>query len=185
MAIEKSETPPMDNANGPAELSPDGIDRWYRGWAVSALQSAGISALDFLAANPTLSTIELARRLADQAGRNVNAVGLIIAIYEEAQQKGCLRETARDMLVRALYDASPNGWSPETNMHHEIAICSWSHCLKSCSPNRFVGEYATRVFTHLAFEHAAYLGWTPLPQNDPLIDELFDRYWPACSDNPA
>src|SRR5207302_846348 len=90
------------------EMTPaiQSVDRMFLEGAKKALTAVGYSALGFLAANPGASEIELAKRLKGGA----SAIGLTMAIYEEAAKSGLLRETAKDLLIRRIWDEYPDGW---------------------------------------------------------------------------
>jgi len=143
--------------------------------ACNALADAGYSALEFLAANPGLSTVELTQRL----NRGANAIGLVNAIYEEAIDADTVRETAKELLIRKIIAAYPDGWATDPTVDPDIKICRWSGELLEHVNDPELFRCAVKIERHLTRDHPPPEGWTPQPQNDPLIDELFDRYWPV------
>ena len=156
------------------------IDRMLLNEARSAFQAAGCSVLEFLAANPGVSKFELAKRLAKRANESVRVVGLVRLIYDEAAKAGVVREIAKDLLLREINDAFPNGWSSGDEIGPLVKIGSWADPIHEHIRNLAFSSYARSIIKHLAVNHQPPDGWKPKSQSDPLIDELFDRYWPAA-----
>ena len=152
----------------------EAVERMFLDRAKSALEDAGYSAFEFLVASPGLSMIELAKRL----NRGASALGLIMATYQEACQKGVVREAARDLLVREILEEYPEGWTSEKKIGAGIKLGSWRFEVKKYVKDQTIGTYATEIVRHLSVDHPPPDGWKPDPQDDPLINELFDRYWP-------
>lgn len=150
------------------------VDEMFLARARNALNDAGFSALEFLSTNPGLSKVELAKLL----NRGASAIGLIMAIYEEAVQGDAVRETAKDLLLRQIRYEFPDGWSSAGNVHPAIKVGSWRRMIKSYVPDPQCGRFASDIIRHLAIDHPPPEGWKPESQEDPLIEELFDRYWP-------
>lgn len=142
--------------------------------ARNALTEKSYSALEFLAANPGISTIELAKRL----NRGANVIGLLNAVYEEAIASDAVRETAKDLLIREILGAFPDGWSSGGEVASSIKIGGWSKTLLDFVNDPESFRRAAKIGIHLTKDHPPPEGWKPQPHNDPLIDELFDRYWP-------
>jgi len=153
----------------------EAVDRMFLDRARSALAAAGCAALHFLARNPGASIIELAKRL----GRRASAIGLIMAIYEEAAQQGVVRRTAADLLAREIREKFPDGWSSQGTVHPLVKIGSWEDDIRAYVHDPAICGYAKSIMRHLAIDHPPPEGWKPQPQNEPLIDDLFDRYWPV------
>jgi hypothetical protein len=63
------------------------------------------------------------------------------------------------------------------DVHAIVKIGRWYSAIADCNP-RF-GQYAERIVRSLAIESAPQQGWKPQYPNDPLIDGLFNRFWPA------
>ena len=84
-------------------LAMDAVDYMFLDRARDALAAAKCSALELLATSPGIPTIELTKQLATRANRGLSAIGLIMAIYEEAFQKGVVRDVAKDLLIRQIY----------------------------------------------------------------------------------
>ena len=133
-----------------------------------------VTALDFLAANPRVSIIELAKRL----NRGASAIGLIMATYEEAAAKGIVRNIAKDLLIRQIYAAFPHGWPGLSLTGPLVEIGSWSYEVARYVRDSNIGASASAIIRDLTIDHQPARFWTPEPKNDPVIDALFDRYWP-------
>jgi hypothetical protein len=143
--------------------------------ARAALKARSIGAQEFLAANPGVSKIELAKRL----NHGVSAFGLIMAIYEDAVESRLLRETARDLLIREIRCEFPDGWSFAGSVAPGIKIGRWYSEASDYCHDQQVEHYLSRIIRHLAIDDPPEEGWLPREQNDPLINEIFDRYWPV------
>jgi hypothetical protein len=171
----------IDYANTPAqerrERAPAlaAVDATFLEAARKALAAAQCGAIEFLAANPGLSKIELAQRL----NHGVSAIGLIMAIYEEAAQKGVVREVAKDLLVRRIRERYPDGWSTAGTVRASVKLGRWYSELCEYARDPQVEVYASQIIRHIAIHHPPPDGWKPELQNDPVIDELFNRFWPA------
>lgn len=147
--------------------------------ARGALKAARCSALEFLAANPRVSNFELTKRLKERTNMRVRTIGLMKVIYAEAERLGAIRETAKDLLLREIEHAFPDGWSSSGEVGPLIKIGGWEDPIREDVQNPVLAGFARDIVKHLAVEHQPPEGWKPQPQNDPLIDELFDRYWPV------
>jgi hypothetical protein len=149
----------------------------FRDRARKALAEAGINVLDLLAANPGVSVTELAKRL----NRGTSGLGLTMVAFEEASQGGHLRETAKDLLIRRILRAFPNGWLPDANVHPSVMIGAWDSDIERYAKDRTAAVYAFQILRVLTIESPPVAGWKPNAVSDPQIDTLFDRHWPkAC-----
>jgi hypothetical protein len=72
--------------------------------ARTALDSLKVSALEFLESHPKPSQLELAECL----NRGTTAIGLTMAIYEEAARTGRTREIAIELLFRRMAPCQNN-----------------------------------------------------------------------------
>ena len=153
----------------------EACDRALLSGAQRALAEAGCTALEFLAANPALSNIELAKQL----NRGTTAIGLVMAIYDEAARRGIVRDTAKDMLIREICGAFPHGWPGLSLVSPLVKIGSWDSEVNRYGRDPRIDDYAGQIIRHLAIEHPPPRYWKPELKNDPLIDDLFDRYWPV------
>jgi len=166
-------TPEILEAMKPTPAS-EAVEYMFLDRAKRALAEAGYSALQFLAANRGVSAVELAKRL----NRGANAIGLVNAIYEEAIEREMVRETAKDLLIRKIVAAFPDGWSSTGKVGPSVTL-RWSHEFLDYVNDPDLFRNAVTIELHLTKDHPPPEGWKPQPQNDSLIDELFDRYWPA------
>ena len=105
-------------------------------------------------------------------------MGLIMAIYEDADRKGIVREIAKDLLRRKINEAFPEGWVSDDHIHASVKISGWDHEIIQYVKNPRIGGFAEQIARHLAIGHPPPAGWKLQSPNDPFIDELFDRYWP-------
>lgn len=131
--------------------------------------------------------------LADELGRKIDAGGgalagdlapvqLLWALLDEAQATHRIEQRARDLFVRVLVDALPQGWppargetSPETRKPLGLALILWSGDIRSHLP-----AYETTVTAAAdAFltDRSIPVGWLPSTVDDPLLVELFRRHW--------
>ena len=147
------------------------VDAMFRDRTHKALSAAGYSALEALAANPRISIIELAKRI----NRGASAIGLTMAVYHEAIGKDAVRQIAKQLLIRELLEEFPTGWSVDGNVHPLIRVGTWHSEVANYTT---FGDYADRIVRHLAIDSPPQEGWMPEWPVDPLIDELFDRWWP-------
>lgn len=142
-----------------------------------ALKAAGYGAIEFFGANPGISPAELARRL----GKKSNGIGLIIALYDEANEEGLVREIAKDLLARAILDAFPEGWPDQATSSTVVPLSGWEHKLRKYVPDPSIGIFSKSIVKDLVFDHPPEKSWKPQPKSDPLLNELFDRCWPTKS----
>jgi hypothetical protein len=157
-----------------AGLTPNKVDAMFLENAQKALAEAGYSALEFLALNPGVSESELAKRL----NRGVSAIGLVMAIYKEATRNDVIRVTAKDLLIRKIYEVFPEGWTNEGDVGPAVKMGGWDHHIKKYIQNSQIAGYATKIITHLTIDHRPTDGWRPKLDGDPVIEMLFNRYWP-------
>jgi hypothetical protein len=154
----------------------DGVDRMFLRSASVALAEMGCSALELLAANPGVSIPDLAKRV----NRGITAIGLIMAAYEEAEQRSVVRETAKDLLIRTICEEFPEGWSDEESVHPVVKIGSWNYGVKRHVKNTALASFASDIVHHIATDRSPPRGWKPVDRDDPLIESLFESYWPIA-----
>jgi hypothetical protein len=159
----------------------EAVDRTFLDSAKKALREVAQTALGFLFANPEISEQELTRRL----NHGANGFGLVMAIYEEAEEIGVVRGTAKDLLLRWLRARFPDGWISKGKVHPHVKIGHWARDIEQYVRDKQMGEYAHRILKELAIDHPPPQGWKPLSKNDPLIDSLFDRFWPVETSSTA
>ena len=141
------------------------------------MATTGLGALEFIAANPGVSEIELAKQL----NRGTTTIGLLMAIYDEAARLGTLRDVAKDMLVRVIKRRFPHGWSSSSldGLGPRFKIDDWRLDLLKYGRNPRLDQYALAIVENLAAASPPLEGWTPMLRDDPLIDGLFDLFWPV------
>ena len=144
-----------------------------------ALANAGFGALEYIAANPGVSEIELAKQL----NRGTTTIGLLMAIYDEAARLGNLRDVAKDMLVRVIRRRFPHGWSSLSldKLGTRFKIDDWRLDLLKYTRNPSLNQYALPIVESLAVANPPREGWTPMLRGDQFIDSLFDQFWPRDS----
>jgi hypothetical protein len=151
------------------------VDRMFQDRAENALLARGCSALEFLAANPGVSMTDLAKRL----NRGASPIGILMAAYDQARVRGVVRDIAKDLLIRDLLANYTNGWTPAGDVHPFVMIGGWYSEVGAYSRSANYGRYAERIVRSLAIDHPPQEGWKPDYPNDPLIDHLFNLYWPV------
>lgn len=155
------------------------VNQMFRDRAKRALSELGCSALEFAAQNPGASIVELARLL----NRGSNALGVLLAAYEEASGNGTVRTTAKEFLIRHIRQQFPNGWSSHDNIGPSIRIGGWSREVDRSFEDEQIRNSAYHIHRHLAFDHQPPEGWRPELTGDQLIDDVFDLYWPIGSES--
>ena len=155
----------------------DAVSKMFLDRAKKALADAGYSALDLLAEHSSLSILELAKKI----NRGANAFGLKLAIYEEADEKGIVREVAKDMLIRQINDEYPNGWIQNDEIRPAVRVGSWGSDISDGILNPQIAKAVKSILRHLTIDSPPPEGWKPQRENDPLIDGVFNHYWPCSS----
>jgi hypothetical protein len=150
------------------------VDSMFLGQAQRALAAAGCTALEFLRANPGASTVQLAKLL----NHGASALGLVMAVYDEALNQGAVRETAKDLLIREILAEFPEGWNSAGDVRPGVKVGGWRFELKKYGRDKKIGECASRIIRELTIDRPPAAGWKPKVGQDPLIDELFDLHWP-------
>jgi hypothetical protein len=133
-----------------------------------------MTALGLLNQNPGVSTLDLARHI----NRGANAIGLTIAIYNEAVAIGAVREVAKDLLVREILHEFPAGWSKKGDVAAGIGLASWYSQICDYAGDPAFSVCAANIIRQLIVDSSPAEGWKPQVQDDVVIDELFHRYWP-------
>ncbi len=152
------------------------VDKMFLDRAKNALRETGCTALEFLRANPVVPLTELAKRL----NRGASALGLVMAIYQQATDTGCVREAAKDLLTRRVIDSFPDGWTSQSDVHPLIRIGFWDKEIADYTLDAQYGVYAKKIIRELTIDHPPPEGWKAQPENDPRIDQLFNRFWPKA-----
>jgi len=146
--------------------------------AFQALEVAGVGALEYVLANPKIPTTELAKKLSQESGKNISGIGFVMAVYDHAARLDQVRDFARDLLIRRILSAFPNGWQSKSDINPAVRIGSWVQEIKrSCDDNSV--EYASAIIRNLAVDQQPPDGWLPNRADDPLVEEVFSRCWPV------
>lgn len=140
---------------------------------LKALAIAGYEPLEYLAANPFLSKTQLVETL----GHGASGFGLAMAVYEEAASKGIVRDVAKNLLIRKLHEEFSAGWTSKHNSTRNLGF--WDSEVAKYGHDPRIEHYVEKIIRHLTVDHPPPEGWKPQWENDPLIDELFDCYWPV------
>ena len=146
----------------------------FVGRARDALNVIGLGALEFLASYPDLSILELTKLLASESNCGLSAMGLTMALYQEAAEKRTVRDLAKDLLTREIREEFSEGWSSQGTIRPVVRIGNIINYLQEPGIT-----YASRIIRDLAIDHPPKEGWKCEAQDDPVIAELFDRYWPT------
>jgi len=158
-------------------LNPATVDQMFLTKAQAALSAAGYAPIEFLLNSPGASKTDLAKTL----GKGASAIGLVMAIFEEACREGVVRDVAKNLLVREIISRFPHGWSSSflDGIGPLAKLSGWRSEVKRYGQDPRFAAYALSIIRELALNHPPADGWRPEPKNDPIIDELFDRFWPA------
>ncbi|HEX5324778.1 MAG TPA: hypothetical protein VFW40_13400, partial [Capsulimonadaceae bacterium] len=124
--------------------------------ALNSLAVTGLNALEFLAANPGLSAVQLAARLKG----GCNAIGLTIAIFREAERTGLVRPTAKSLLIGKILTEFPDGWSSAGGIHPAVKL-GWSALVMRHVSDPLVGQYALLISKELTANNPPPEGWKP------------------------
>jgi hypothetical protein len=141
--------------------------------ARTALDSLKVSALEFLESHPKASQLELAECL----NRGTTAIGLTMAIYEEAARTGRTREIAIELLFRRITAEFPDGWCRDENVHAAVKLGGWDYDVA-----RFANEcnkWSMAVLRELTVLSEPPIGWKPQSAKDERLQLVFEKYWPG------
>lgn len=159
-------------------------DRKFMEGTKSALASMGIGPLEYMQSQPGVPLSRLAQPLAE-LNKWSCPIGLALAIFEAAAAKTKLRDVAQDMLARGICEAFPEGWNHIANVHPIVKLSSWGQReLELTAQDSQIEHYIDEMMRHLS-DHPPPNGWKPEPKDDPILDDLFDRYWPTSRERPV
>lgn len=129
-----------------------------------------LSVTDYVASRPGVTLLDLA----DQLGSgNVAEVQIARQWLAEAQASGAVEKCARGLLARIVRKALPKGWGK--GWATERVFAAFTDALRPAYE-----DAADRVC--LALDESADLiseGWIPENEDDPLIVDVFQRWWGA------
>lgn len=155
----------------------EAVDRAFLNGTKEALATSGYTALGLLSRNHGQSVAKLFEGLS-KVNKWACPLGLKMAIYEEAIRENAVRDVAKDLLNRTIIEAFPEDWRPDDKFHASVKIGNWALEIHKYVLPPEIGKYADNIVRHLTIDHPPPKGWKPELDNDPLINELFDRYWP-------
>lgn len=162
--------------NQPGErLTVAAVDGKFLAKAQTALKKIGQSAIDFLSSHPDLSKVELARRL----NHGANAIGLVMALYDEANRTGKIRELAQELLFRQIRAKFPDGWRVGGSVDPIVSIGSWSFEIGKYGNDESEAEYAQRIIREFGQTNSPPAGWIPESNRDEYIERAFKLHWPV------
>lgn len=127
------------------------------------------SVTSFVQAHPRRSFVDLANTL---GGEDVTAVQLEWTYLDDAKATDAVEACARDLLVRTIHEHFPDGWQPDDDRRHQLAFSGWSAPLKTRA-----GVTADTLAMWEALYDDAAPGWLPTDATDPLLVDIFRRYW--------
>lgn len=142
-----------------------------------ALKKSNVGAIEFLGNNPAASKAELAKRL----GHGVSAIGLTMAIYEEARRVGRTRDVAKELLFRMINEEFPAGWQENEKVHSSVKLGAWDYDILSYVPD--LARHSSAILKELTQVDPPPVGWTPADASDERLVRLFDKCWPNASDS--
>lgn len=165
------------------------VPAWEGDWErrlAERLAARGFSTISaFADGQPHASRRSLAEQLSEQVNADgggtlagdIAPVQVLWALLDEAKANGTVEHRARDLLVRDL--ELPNGWPPseppEAGEALIGALVSWSGGIVT-----HLTEYETTVNAvedALLADETIPVGWRPASADDPLLLDLFRRYW--------
>ena len=138
------------------------------------------SVSEFVDAHPLRGLVQLAD---DLGGGDVAAVQIETVLVDEARSTRTIERRARDLLSRRLAALS-DGWpGPATRRTRDQesramqALSGWGpHTLPEITTEHVVA-FATALLSSTAIPS----GWRPIGPDDPVIVDLFERYWSKVS----
>lgn len=141
----------------------------------SQLEALGYSDLSaFLAANPCVDYVDLAKPLKGVSGHQIAALQV-----EEARKAGTIRDAARDCLSRYLAGRCRYGWDRGTHRvsNRASAFGVWMSTFSpGLKPNDLdaVMDATWQELVRLT----PPADWVPRSASDPLLVQAFDAGWP-------
>jgi hypothetical protein len=149
------------------------VDASFLEKATAVCRERGLTPVEILHAFPGESIVDIAKRV----DSGVNAIGLVMAIYDEAVAIGKTRDVAKTLLIRTIHQQFPSGWNSSGTVRPAVRMSSWSYELKRYCKDQAAGRYAERIVRELTRDNPPPEGWLPTETNDPRINSLFDRHW--------
>ncbi len=150
----------------------------WMGRLYALVQSRGYGSVsEFVDAHPLRSLIELAD---DLGGGDVAAQQIQTVLVGEARAARTVERRARDLLARRLAELE-GGWPGPASSRTREQEAKAMQALAGWAPSA-LSEIRTEhcVAFGTAFLQSTELpaGWRPTGADDPVIVDLFERYWP-------
>jgi hypothetical protein len=109
-------------------------------------------------------------------GGDVAGIQLRWCLVDEATETNTIERCARDLLVRSLREIK-GGWPASRNMDVQedamFCLVSWQSCLRD---PRYADVLA-RIAAAFLDELDLAPGWIPSGFDDPVIGDVFRRFW--------
>lgn len=136
---------------------------------------------DFVNTRPTATLDTLANEL---GSGDVAPIQVQWVLAEEAKAADQLERCARDLLCRHLHEVqggwpASRDWDVQEGVRH--ALIAWEGSLKD---ERYE-PILERITTAMLDEEEIAPGWLPSNADDPIIIDLFERFWPRAGANQA
>jgi hypothetical protein len=167
---------------------------WLGNWQARIFERLRVRGLDSVTAlsesYPTASTIEMADELSTDHEAAIDhadvAAEQLVQIWREEATRGgpdAIERFARRLLVGELRQGILEGWRSEWRSEEAApatsllaaAISAWT-----CNLSKEQRPAARRVFAAMIEEGAEGPippGWLPVNADDPLLVDIFERYW--------
>ena len=187
---------PEDRLKAEAEL------RGFRAEAAAGLAKSKLSALAALKLCPGASL----GKIIDFFELSCNIVGFKYQIYTEAEELGCVRAVAMDLLLREIREEYPDGWLAELPVVEErlhpliraslervdeefksrflssrsqplTVLISWVSGLGRYTSRAEYEQFGDAIIKELTEIDPPPDGWVPTYPDDPRITQLFDKHW--------
>jgi hypothetical protein len=143
------------------------------------LQTRGFTSVSqFADVHPLRSLVQLAD---DLGGGDVAAVQLETVLLDEARSTGTTERRARDLLARRLATLS-GGWpgpaAGRTREQESQVMAALSGWVPKTLPG-LTTAHIVAIGVALLRSTELPAGWRPTGPDDPVIVEVFERYWPT------
>jgi hypothetical protein len=139
-----------------------------------SLRISGLSIQELLETYSRESYKELSQKLA----MNAAPMSLKQLAYELAVAENNVKTFVKDLLFRHLIHQFPNGWPQQSGDDIHFSFHRWLSDISDLAKEFSLIVFSLKVSRHLSFVAPPVVGWIPITRNDPIIEQLFDRYWP-------
>lgn len=131
---------------------------------------------EFLQKNQTKTYPELAAVLYSDV-KNPDVFDLIFSLRREAFRNKNIREVSKDALVRYLHEYRADWKRSTKSINNRIKV----YCSLKRMFDDFDDTYKERIkhiWDYLEYRIPPQYGWIPKSINDPIIVEVFEKFWP-------